>query len=826
MVSPLPRFGNAVVPFAPGNRSDRTLVIIDASLEDYPSLVSKTVPGTEVVILESDRDGIHRISEAIKDTKSKIKSIHILSHGSPGEIFLGNSVLNTETLSRYAGELRSWREFLADDADILIYGCNVASENSAEQFIARLHQLTQANIAASKTLTGAPELGGVPGLEFQIGRVKTAAISMAEYSGVLAPAIGTTTFDSNVTVGTNQPSPLSGTIEGYTFTVISSDSNVSLFSSLGVVRLVAFGGGTWSEGHFASDNGSEFQLDNFRFSTVSGGAAGFVGDRLVVTGYRGGGIVAGATFTSAFTIVDLTTYTVDVSSNTAFDNVDEIRIDTDDGAGSGQIRIEDITISAAAAGDTTPPTFTSITRQTPTSSPTNADTLTFRATFNENVQNVDATDFAVTGTTATVTGGVTPVSASVYDITVSGGDLASFTGVVGLNLAGGQNIQDLALPTGNALPGTEPATDETYTLDNTPPGTPSVTSITFDTGISNIDQITNDTTLIFIGSAEPNSTVEIFIDGSSVGTTTAIGSGLWSFDHTGTTLGEGVYGVRARSTDAAGNIGTFSALLNVTIDTTAPAAPSTPDMTAATDTGSSNTDNITSDTTPDFTGTAEANSIIELFAGATSVGTTTADGSGNWTITASTLAAGNHNITATATDVAGNTSVASSALPITISTVPTVTLSSTGSPLAENGGVGTVTATLSNVAIDPVTVNLGFTGTATGGGTDYTASGTQIVIPVGSTTGNITVTGNNDALNEANETVIVDITGVTNGTESGTQQQTLTITDDDPTPTLSINDVTVNEGDGTATFTVTLSAASGQTIRQQQATTIRLPQER
>ncbi len=148
--------------------------------------------------------------------------------------------------------------------------------------------------------------------------------------------------------------------------------------------------------------------------------------------------------------------------------------------------------------DGTAPTLLSITRQTPVSSPTNADSLTFRATFNEDVQNVDATDFTATGTTATIA--VTQNSASEYDLTLSGGDLAGLNSTVGVDLAGGQNIIDTA---GNALPAGEPATDETYLLDNTAPGltsfirqTPASSPTnansltfraTFDVGVQNVD---------------------------------------------------------------------------------------------------------------------------------------------------------------------------------------------------------------------------------------------------------------------------------------------------------------------------------------------------
>src|SRR6185295_14864048 len=99
---------------------------------------------------------------------------------------------------------------------------------------------------------------------------------------------------------------------------------------------------------------------------------------------------------------------------------------------------------------------------------------------------------------------------------------------------------------------------------------------------------------------------------------------------------------------------------------------------------------------------------------------------------------------------------------------PTVTLSLSGSPMAEAGGVGTVTATLSAPSSFAVTVNLAFSGTATLT-SDYTRSGTSIVIPPGGTTGTITLTAVQDPLDEDDETIVVDISTVTNGTESGTQ---------------------------------------------------------
>ncbi len=116
--------------------------------------------------------------------------------------------------------------------------------------------------------------------------------------------------------------------------------------------------------------------------------------------------------------------------------------------------------------DNLAPSITSFTRFNPATSPTSANVLVFRATFSEVVVNVSAADFAVSGGSTAVVTTVTPVSGSLYEITVEMGDIAGFNGLVGLNIAVGQNVTDSL---GNALPTTEPLTDETYQLDNTPP---------------------------------------------------------------------------------------------------------------------------------------------------------------------------------------------------------------------------------------------------------------------------------------------------------------------------------------------------------------------
>ncbi|MCZ0757576.1 Ig-like domain-containing protein [Vibrio diabolicus] len=173
----------------------------------------------------------------------------------------------------------------------------------------------------------------------------------------------------------------------------------------------------------------------------------------------------------------------------------------------------------------------------------------------------------------------------------------------------------------------------------------------------------------------------------SDGTTTSPGAGRISVTNdkvylnpTSDLIGNRTYAIHIESSavaDTANN--SFAGISDdatfnfTTVDTT-PNAPSTPDLDASSDTGSLNTDNITSDTTPTFSGISESGSIVTLYSdqvggGATVIGTGTATG-GNWQITTNELASGiTHAISAKASDSDDNVSSASNALSVTIDTI-------------------------------------------------------------------------------------------------------------------------------------------------------------
>lgn len=136
-------------------------------------------------------------------------------------------------------------------------------------------------------------------------------------------------------------------------------------------------------------------------------------------------------------------------------------------------------------------------------------------------------------------------------------------------------------------------------------------------------------------------------------------------------LADGVLTLSVTLTDAVGNEGQPATAAAV-LDTTPPSMPPAPDLDPASDSGVSSTDNITSVLQPKLNGTAEPGATIEVFSDVDGfLGSTTADGAGNWSLVSSVpLSEGVHGITAIAADAAGNLSPSSAALTVIIDVTP------------------------------------------------------------------------------------------------------------------------------------------------------------
>lgn len=184
----------------PASRS--SLVFIDASVTDTPSLIAGAAPGTEVHVLDSAQDAIAQITQVLLG-RSNIDSVHVISHGESGSLQFGSNSLTLDNLSVYANQLQTWGDALTSDADIFLYGCNVAEGTTGQAFLHALSQLTQADVAASDDVTGSAALGGDWDLEVAIGSINPALafteILTTTYGGIFAPILTETFTGSDVT---------------------------------------------------------------------------------------------------------------------------------------------------------------------------------------------------------------------------------------------------------------------------------------------------------------------------------------------------------------------------------------------------------------------------------------------------------------------------------------------------------------------------------------------------------------------------------------------------------------------------------------------------
>ncbi|BAY79402.1 hypothetical protein NIES25_58870 (plasmid) [Nostoc linckia NIES-25] len=180
--------------------ASRNIVFIDTAVIDYQSLIAGIALGSEVVILDPNQDGLTQISEFLVGCKSNsVQSIHIVSHGSEGSLQLGSTYLSLSNLNSYANQLRKWASVLTDKADILLYGCDVAS-GSGMEFVQVLSRITGTDVAASTNKTGSAALGGDWNFEVKTGKIEASVAFQPEviqaYQSIL-PASFTGTYSQN-----------------------------------------------------------------------------------------------------------------------------------------------------------------------------------------------------------------------------------------------------------------------------------------------------------------------------------------------------------------------------------------------------------------------------------------------------------------------------------------------------------------------------------------------------------------------------------------------------------------------------------------------------
>ncbi len=160
------------------------VAFIDTGVLGWETLRDALPQGIEAVLVAPDADGVAVLAASLAGRRG-VDAIHVLSHGFAGGFTLGAARVDRASLAERAEAWSAIGESLAADGDILLYSCSVAS-GAGDAFLDDLAEITGANLAASRTLTGAAELGGDWKLGWVRGAVTTPSLHLAGFAGVLA----------------------------------------------------------------------------------------------------------------------------------------------------------------------------------------------------------------------------------------------------------------------------------------------------------------------------------------------------------------------------------------------------------------------------------------------------------------------------------------------------------------------------------------------------------------------------------------------------------------------------------------------------------------
>ena len=359
--------------------------------------------------------------------------------------------------------------------------------------------------------------------------------------------------------------------------------------------------------------------------------------------------------------------------------------------------------------------------------------------------------------------------------------------------AGNESPVSSALPlTVDTTAPAKPATPTTYADNTGDTQSPSSTAPTTDDSQPALN----------IGNVPEGTTPALYVDGQKVPATYDPATGTLT---PSSPLSDGPHQLAYTLTDPAGNESPLSSALPVTVDTTAPAQPSTPttyaDNTGATQSPSS-TAPSTDDTTPALNiGTVPTGSTPTLYVDGQEVAATYDPTTGTLT-PSSPLPDGPHQLAYTLTDPAGNESPLSSALPVTVDTTAPAK-PSTPTTYADNAGA-TQSPSSTAPSTDDTTPSINIGAVPAGTTPTLLVDGQKVPATYDPTTGTLTPSS---PLSEGAHQISYALTDAAGNTSAPSAPMSLTVDSTAPTMAITSNQASLFAGQ-TATITFTLSEAS------------------
>ncbi|MDP5254635.1 Ig-like domain-containing protein, partial [Vibrio sp. HB161653] len=167
-----------------GSDQSQQLYVIDASLPDLNAIEEQIPDGSQILYISANESGVDLLSDFLTDNGADYSAVHILTHASSeGSFELGTDSINQDTiLSLYHEQLQNWSQSLSSDADVFIYGCDLAQSEAGQNTLLALSNVLSADIAASDDTTG---VDGDWDLEYILGEVEQPSLAVENWQSNL-----------------------------------------------------------------------------------------------------------------------------------------------------------------------------------------------------------------------------------------------------------------------------------------------------------------------------------------------------------------------------------------------------------------------------------------------------------------------------------------------------------------------------------------------------------------------------------------------------------------------------------------------------------------
>jgi Domain of unknown function (DUF4347)/Cadherin-like domain len=235
----------------------QNLVIVDGALLDQELLLEPLLNRTDIEIrfLPLDGDALSGVGAIIRNYHD-LKTVHILSHGSEGELQLLGHRLNAETLFQEKEFIKDFSGALANDGEVLLYGCNIGMGAKGQIFVDTLAKLLGRPVAASTNKTGNQKLGGDWVLERRSANLHSATLNLSQWNSVLSQNTtgiwtpGTNTGSNSITVGSSTVTTTVSFSGFTTATTAASPITVETFNNIAVFNPSVQGGASLGVQYF------------------------------------------------------------------------------------------------------------------------------------------------------------------------------------------------------------------------------------------------------------------------------------------------------------------------------------------------------------------------------------------------------------------------------------------------------------------------------------------------------------------------------------------------------------------------------------------------